>query len=134
MWATFLLTGARRGEVAGLEIDRIQDGLFDFSWQLKSISNIDLSKNNDYEYRHIVGKRYLVRPKTTGSIRVTPIPASLDDLLQEYVGDREGFVFVNSKGDPYDPSTIGRMWKNLWKRQGCQITLHCTAHAIPLLT
>jgi len=130
MWATFLLTGARRGEVAGLEVDRIQDGLFDFSWQLKSISNIDLSKNNDYEYRHIVGKRYLVRPKTTGSIRVTPIPTSLDGLLQEYVGDRKGFVFVNSKGDPYDPSTIGRMWKKLMEAAGLpgHITLHGARH------
>lgn len=130
LWATFLFTGARRGEVAGLTTDRI-DGVIDISWQLKQITNIDeVNSNSDYVFQHIVGKRYLVKPKTTRSQRVLPLPQMLDDLLREHVGDREGFVFVNRSGEPYDPSTIGRMWKKLMKDAGMpgHVTLHGARH------
>ena len=130
LWATFLFTGARRGEVAGLTTDRI-DGVIDISWQLKQITNIEEIQNSaDYEYQHIVGKRYLVKPKTERSKRVLPLPQVLGDLLREHVGDREGFVFVNRSGEPYDPSTIGRMWKKLMKAANMpeHVTLHGARH------
>ena len=130
LWVTFLFTGARRGEIAGLETDRI-DGVIDLSWQLKQITNIEsASRNPDYEYRHIVGKRYLVKPKTRASRRVLPLPPLLEGILKEHVGDREGFVFVNRSGEPYDPSTIGRMWKKLMKDAGMpeHVTLHGARH------
>lgn len=130
LWATYLFTGARRGEVAGLETDRI-NRVIDLSWQLKQITNIEAVKSSDdYEYRHIVGKRYLVRPKTAASRRILPLPQLLGDLLREHIGDREGFVFVNRGGEPYDPSTIGRMWKKLMKSAGmpAHVTLHGARH------
>lgn len=130
LWATYLFTGARRGEVAGLETDRI-NRVIDLSWQLKQITNIEAVKSSDdYEYRHIVGKRYLVRPKTRASRRVLPLPQLLGDLLRDHIGGREGFVFVNRDGDPYDPSTIGRMWKRLMKDAGMpqHVTLHGARH------
>lgn len=130
LWATYLFTGARRGEVAGLETDRVHN-VIDFSWQLKQITNIEaVSASDDYEYRHVVGKRYLVRPKTRASRRVLPLPQLLGDLLRDHIGGREGFVFVNRDGDPYDPSTIGRMWKRLMKDAGMpqHVTLHGARH------
>lgn len=130
LWATYLFTGARRGEVAGLETDRVHR-VIDFSWQLKQITNVDaLDESTDYDYRHVTGKRYLVRPKTTSSRRVLPLPKMLGDLLRDHIGDREGFVFVNRAGEPYDPSTIGRMWKKLMKAAGMpeHVTLHGARH------
>lgn len=131
LWLTFLLTGARRGEVAGLEIERIQGGFIDFSWQLKSITNIEATKKEDYEYQHITGKRYLVKPKTSSSKRMMPMPTVLRDVLMEHIeGRTSGFVFLNRLGEPYDPSTIGRMWKKLLEANGLpeHVTLHGARH------
>lgn len=129
LWCTFLFTGARRGEVAGLEVQRAQSVL-DLSWQLKQITNIE-SAHSSYEYRHVVGKRYLVRPKTSTSWRVLPMPAILSDILAEHIGDRDaGFVFQNRRGEPFDPSTIGRRWKDLLADAGLptHVTLHGARH------
>lgn len=131
LWLTFLLTGARRGEVAGLEVQRVANGVIDFSAQLKSITDISLSRQADYDYVHISGKRYLVRPKTTSSKRVTPMPAFLARVLEEHIGSRTtGFVFTNNRGEPYDPSTIGRMWKKLLRHHNLpsHVTLHGARH------
>jgi integrase len=131
LWLTFLLTGARRGEVAGLQIERISNGLLDFSWQLQSITNIEATRKKGYEYEHIAGKRYLVNPKTERSKRVLPMPDLLQDVLAEHIGNRtEGFVFLNRFEEPYDPSTIGRMWKDLLEKHDLpdHVTLHGARH------
>src|SRR6185312_12786657 len=57
LWATFLLTGARRGEVLGLEVDRVTDVL-DLSWQLQRITDIS-NAPSDWEYRSLGGTLYL---------------------------------------------------------------------------
>lgn len=129
LWCTFLFTGARRGEVAGLEVQRAQNVL-DLSWQLKQITNIS-SAHSSYEYRHVIGKRYLVRPKTSTSWRVLPMPALLLDILHEHIGDRtDGFVFLNRRGEPFDPSTLGRRWKDLLVDADLpsHVTLHGARH------
>jgi hypothetical protein len=81
LWATTLLTGARRGEIIGLEVDRISDVL-DISWQLQRFTwqhgcggeclrlrGADCPERHiqapaDYEYRHVKGGLFLTRPKS----------------------------------------------------------------------
>lgn len=131
LFYTYLLSGARRGEIAGLEIDRYDGTTLDTSWQLQGIKKgTELSE--DFEHRHIVGSRYLTRPKTDDSVRVIPVIKPLQMILDAHIGDREdGFIFVNDKGDPFYPSTITKLWKGIMDELGIEgVTLHGTRHAL----
>src|SRR5699024_2026240 len=110
MWATFLLSGARRGEVLGMEIDRYNGHIMDISWQLQGMKQ-DTKFRDDFEYRHVTGSRYLTRPKTQDSTRVTPIIEPLRLILDRHIGDRtSGLIFINDNGDPFYPTTVTKMW------------------------
>lgn len=131
LFYTYLLSGTRRGEIAGLEIDRYDGEVLDTSWQLQGITKgTELSP--DFEYRHIVGSRYLTRPKTAQSVRVIPVIEPLRLILDAHIGDRtSGFIFVNDKGDPFYPSTITKMWKSIMEELDINgVTLHGTRHAL----
>lgn len=116
-WATGLLTGARRGEVIGLERDRIGENI-DLSWQLQRIiwahgcgqpngkwdNGADkypcgvkrgtdcpdrrLDIPADYEYRHVEGGLYLTRPKSNSGWRVLPSFEPLRSILELHVASR----------------------------------------------
>lgn len=131
LFYTYLLSGARRGEIAGLEIDRYDGTTLDTSWQLQGIKK-GTEFSPDFEYEHVVGSRYLTRPKTDDSVRVIPVIKPLRLILDDHIGDREeGFIFVNDKGDPFYPSTITKMWKSIMEDLGIKgVTLHGTRHAL----
>lgn len=136
LWYTYLFTASRRGEVGGLEIERYDGRVLDLSWQLQGIHK-GVKFSPDLEYRHIVGQRYLVRPKTAGSIRVTPVIEPLRVELDRHIGDRKtGFVFLNDDGEPFHPTTITKLWKSMMRELDLpHVTLHGTRHAlIDLLT
>jgi integrase len=117
-WATALLTGARRGEVIGLEVDRVTDHL-DLSWQLQRIiwshgcgnpvgTNAQgqtlypcrsrrgtdcpekhLELPQDYEHRNITGGLYLTRPKSSAGWRIVPLVDPLRTILERHIAASE---------------------------------------------
>ncbi len=130
MWATVLLTGARRGEVIGLERDRVGDVL-DLSWQLIRLKKTDVDGQPDvpadYEYRHVKGGLYLTRPKSSTSWRVIPLIDPLKSILDKHMREtpenRWGLLFLRPVGEgndhktatpqPYSPDLAGKDWRNV---------------------
>ena len=130
LWATYLLTGARRGEVIGLEIDRVTKVL-DLSWQTQRIKDIKTVPVN-YEHRHLEGNLYLTRPKSKAGWRTPPLVEPLASILRRYIGDRtEGLVFLRD-GRPWDPADASKEWKGLLKEAGLpdDVTLHGARHTV----
>ncbi|MDN4616454.1 tyrosine-type recombinase/integrase [Leifsonia sp. F6_8S_P_1B] len=129
-WATALLTGARRGEVIGLERNRVGDDL-DLSWQLQRIiwahgcgdpvGKTDKGRDiypceqktghscpkrrlhipSDYEYRHIDGGLYWTRPKSSAGWRIIPLVEPLRSILERHIA-----------GTPNNPWGLVFTWTN----------------------
>ena len=114
LWATYLLTGARRGEILGLERDRVTDVL-DLSWQLQRITDI---KNvpDDFEYRQVKSSLYLTRPKSQSGWRIIPLVEPLKSILALHMQDAhdDGLVF-HEDGRPWDPDRATKAWKQLMR-------------------
>ncbi|WP_161805477.1 tyrosine-type recombinase/integrase [Frigoribacterium sp. RIT-PI-h] len=106
--AAALLTGARQGELIGLEIDRVSDVL-DLSWQLQRFSwshgceklesgkpaceysqgarcpQRHLEAPIDREYRHLEGGLWLSRPKSSAGWRIVPLVDPLKSILERRI-------------------------------------------------
>lgn len=135
LWASYLLTGARRGELLGLECERV-DGDLDLSWQLQRVTNLS-DAAADYEKRHLVKSLYLTRPKSNAGWRVLPLVDPLKSILQLAIGGRKtGLVFTN-KGAPWDPDAATDRWKEVLAGAGIDrkdVVLHGSRHtAVDLL-
>ena len=134
LWATYILTGARRGEILGLEADRVTDVL-DLSWQLLRITDITTAPN-DYEYRHLRGTLYLTRPKTKSGARLVPLTEPLKSFLALHMQSvSDGLVFTRN-GEPWDPDSASREWTKLLADAGLptNVVLHGARHtAVDLL-
>jgi integrase len=110
LWATYILTGARRGEVLGFRWDSIQfddSPRIELSWQLQrlgwahgcgdppekggrfscgfirasSCPSRWLDVPADYEYEHLTNGLYLTRPKSKAGWRVIPLVEPLYSYL-----------------------------------------------------
>lgn len=130
LWATYLLTGARRGEVLGLEIERVTKVL-DLSWQTQRIKDVK-TVPADYEHRHLEGSLYLTRPKSKAGWRTPPLVEPLRSILRRYIGDRtKGLVFLRD-GRPWDPADASKEWKVLLDEAGLpdDVTLHGARHTV----
>lgn len=114
-WATYILTGARRGEVLGLELDRVADHLV-ISWQLQRLmrgpNGLPIAAP-DFEYRHLYGGYYLTRPKSRAGWRTVPLIEPLASMLRRHIAESEpnpwGLVFTNN-GRPIDPDKETKNW------------------------
>lgn len=152
LWATYLLTAARRGEILGLERDRITDVL-DLSWQLQRIvwehgcggscgrkRGTDCPKRRvqvpaDYEYRPLAGGLYLTRPKSSAGWRIIPLVEPLRTLLARHLARASenpyGLVFATTEGMPLDPDRTSSDWTD-WRRAHAitdrDVTLHGLRH------
>ena len=101
-WAAAILTGARQGELLGLELDRVSDVL-DLSWQLQRLTwshgcsrscgrtrgtdcpDRKLVSPADYECRHLTGGFWLTRPKSPAGHRRIPLVGDLRTLVEQRV-------------------------------------------------
>ena len=135
LWTTYLLTGARRGEIIGLEVGRVMDDHLDLSWQTQRITDID-SAPKDHEYRHLGKSLYLARPKSKAGWRTPPLVPELAELLRREIGDRtDGLVFLRD-GEPWDPADASKEWKVILASAGVneKVKLHGARHtAVGLL-
>ncbi len=105
-WSAALLTGARQGELLGLEWDRsgLSDGVIDLSWQLQRIAyrhgcvtgaaaptcgaaraascpRRHLDVPHGFDCRQINGALHLTRPKTNAGVRLVPLTEPLASVL-----------------------------------------------------
>lgn len=135
-WATALLTGARRGEVLGLERGRVTDVL-DLSWQLLRLPLSDIDGKPDvpvdYEYRHLTGGLYLTRPKSSKSWRIIPLMDPLKTILEKHLEETDenewGLMFTK-KGRPISPDQASRDWRAALADYGLDknVRLHDVRH------
>lgn len=147
LWATLLLTGARRGEAIGLERSRVTDVL-DLSWQML---RLPLSGTDgkpivpaDYEYRHVRGGLYLTRPKSSKSWRVIPLIDPLRSILANHMESTPenewGLMFLrrpsatnphaSAAPRPYSPDLAGKDWRKVLSEAGIEkdVRLHDGRH------
>lgn len=139
LWATFMLTGARRGEVLGLQWDRIYEDGIDLSWQLQRLTYTHgcapevryretapcgfkragscpqrkLDAPKDYEYESVHGGLFLTRPKSAAGWRIIPLVEPLKGWLEEWrqqaPANPHGFLFTID-GRPIDPNSASKIW------------------------
>lgn len=136
LWAAYLLTANRRGELLGLEWDRVvlddADPHIDLSWQLQRIRDISTAAAK-YEYRHLTGKLYLTRPKSSAGWRIIPLTDPLASLLRDHQArsapNPHGLVFARSGGQPWEPGRVSVAWAQ-WREHVTekQTRLHDIRH------
>lgn len=134
--ATSILTGARRGEVIGLERDRVGEEL-DLSWQLQRLKRAHgcdgkcgktrpascpdsvLKVPADFEYRHLHGALYLTRPKSKAGWRIIPLVEPLRSILHRYIAatpnNPHNLVFARADGSPITPDQATGEWLDLMR-------------------
>lgn len=141
-WATALLTGTRRGETIGLEMDRVTDVL-DLSWQIQRLATGargtkgDLGKPDvpaDFEYRHLEGGLYLTRPKSKAGWRIIPLVDPLRSILDLHIAANQpaenGLLFTRPDGRPIDPAQDSKDWRRVLAATGIEknVRLHDLRH------
>lgn len=133
MWFTYLMTGARRGEILGLQWDRVTDVL-DLCWQLQR-HPVEMVAKADYEYVRVDGGLYLTRPKSRAGWRIVPLVEPLSGVLRRYheaTGNNpDGLVFTRPDGRPFDPDHISKAWPKVLKAAGItkKVRLHDIRHS-----
>ena len=128
LWATYLLTGSRRGEIIGLERDRVTDHL-DLSWQLQRITDITKAPD-DFEYRQVKSTLYLTRPKSSSGWRIIPLVDPLKGILELHMQTAPDGLIFREDGRPWDPDRVTKAWKQLMRDAGLpeDVVLHGARH------
>lgn len=152
LWAAVLLTGARQGELLGMELNRVSDVL-DLSWQLQRVpwlhgcdNSCERIRGSDcpkrkagfapgVEHRYITGGLWWMRPKTNAGFRIIPLVPPLKEIIErqlKYVDahpNAYGLLWTTPTGQPIDPRDESAMWDALLKRAGVpDVRLHDGRH------
>jgi len=154
-WAAALLTGARQGELIGLEWDRVDflRGYVDLSWQLQRISwehgcggtcerirgtdcpSRKLTAPADWEHRHALGGLWWSRPKSSAGWRVIPLVEPLLSIIERrheasvLEPNPYGLAWTQPNGRPLDPSRDNAAWHAALKLAGVpDARLHDARH------
>jgi integrase len=72
-----------------------------------------MTEDFDFERRLLYVRRSVWRgkpqtPKSTTSEAVLPIPEALSSIVQEFLGDRQGLLFLNARGNLFIAETVVR--------------------------
>lgn len=133
MLLTYLLTGARRGEVAGLQIEYVADSAFEIAWQVQAFTKRTYIPE-DVKRNHLVGVRYLTEVKSDSGNRIVPLVEPLRGPLLDHIrklGKKTGLIFTNNEGEAYHPDTITDMWRDLMiDLELPPVTLHGARHTL----
>lgn len=120
MWRLMFETGMRQAERFALQPSEIVviDGVtcVNVEWQLKAYSNVKEQGDipSDLGARHVVGRYWLVPPKTNRGRRTIPLPESLAVELAEYMRSNplsHGLVFSQEDGAPLNRMVETRAWR-----------------------
>lgn len=151
-WAAALLTGARQGELLGLELDRVTD-VIDLSWQLQRISwehgctplcgqkrgaecpNRTVTFPADWEHRYLTGGLWLSRPKSNAGYRIIPLVDPLKTIIAarieatKHEPNPHGLLWTTPTGNPIDPGYDNRAWHEALTRANVpDVRLHDARH------
>jgi integrase len=152
-WATALLTGARQGEVIGMEWSRLDldTGTADISWQLQRLTSHHgcggtcghrrastcpkavLNLPAGFEARPLGGGLALTRPKSNAGVRLVPLVPALVAMLRHHRDSAptavSGLVWTQPDGSPLTPDRDHRAWKAaLVRAELPPIPLHSARH------
>jgi integrase len=121
-WAAAFYTGARQGELLGLEFDRVTDEL-DLSWQLQRLSwehgcgggcghksgtgcpKRKVTFPPDWDHRYLHGGFWLSRPKSQAGYRIIPLVDPLRGMIEQRIADAST-----------EPNPHGLLWTSNPKR------------------
>ncbi len=138
MWAAMFFTGARQGEIIGMEWDRcdLEAGLFDFSWQLQQLPP-ELPRGFKHRPCHL--SLAWTKPKTKAGARVAPMTTPLLAIMEAYAKadtgpNPHGLVWRHPDGHPISPTDASDAWRTLVKAAGVPYrSMHSTRHTTATL-
>lgn len=130
LWLTYMLTGARRGELLGLRWEDVTDEI-DLSWQMQVIpAGADFPSWQEHE--HVQGGLYRTRPKTAKGERIIPVMEPLKSFLDAHRAQTGGVGWVFTRdGEPLHPDWITKQWPLVIAHAGItkKIRLHDVRHS-----
>ena len=155
LWRTALFTGARRGELLGLEWGRVSeaDRTLEISWQAQHAAfrhgpgcGCDpgtsgtgcpvgvMMANSDLEVERLSpgGTRVLQRPKSASGLRLIPISQGLADRFAQARAGAGGSRFVwegRDAGLPFTETALTYRWAQALERAGVgHVPFHSLRH------
>jgi integrase len=122
-WVAAILQGMRQGETLGLTwpcVD-LDTATVDVSWQLQRLPG-DHATPDGWEARHLTGKMWLTRPKTSAGQRIIPLVpwmhAALTSARDVWAPNPWGLVWVNDKGQPIRAEADRAAWHAIQAEAG----------------
>jgi integrase len=122
-WVAAILQGMRQGETLGLTwpcVD-LDTATVDVSWQLQRLPG-DHATPDGWEARHLIGKMWLTRPKTSAGQRIIPLVpwmhAALASARDVWAPNPWGLVWVNDKGQPIRAEADRAAWHAIQAEAG----------------